>query len=156
MTSRKVVADNVLLAVRYPGVAAYGCVVADGGGKSVQFIRLYPCRGVKSATLPNRRLKSCFVPPIHSVHIPERVAHSGRQPRKCSAPDAFFFDSDVSEAPTIPLCCTLSLHPTRMRTSERLRSVAGAREQREMKPRREAPSAKVLSDMLLRSGILRR
>ena len=35
VTSPKVVADNVLLAVRYPGVAAYGCVVADGG--EIQF-----------------------------------------------------------------------------------------------------------------------
>jgi ribosomal protein S12 methylthiotransferase accessory factor len=109
LTSPKVVTDNVLLAVRYPGVAAYGCVVAEGGGvSSVHSVLPVPwCEVCNFAGAP---ADSCFVPPLHSVHVPEELRILA-DTRGGVVRGILLYDSDGSEAPTIPLCCTALIAP---------------------------------------------
>lgn len=109
LTSPKVVADNVLLAVRYPAVAAYGCVVVDGSGvSSVHSVVPVPwCEVCNFAVAP---AESGLVPPIHSVHVPEELRILA-DTRAGVIRRILFYDSDGYEAPTIPLCCTALIAP---------------------------------------------
>lgn len=80
LASAKVITDNVVLALRYPDVAAFGCVVV-AVAVLVQFIQWYLFPGVRSATsgrhrltrasfLPftrNMSLKICVSSPIHEA-----------------------------------------------------------------------------------------
>jgi len=109
VTSPKVLANNVLLAVRYPGVAAYGCVVAEGSGvSSVHWVVPVPWCGVCNFAAPPTA--SCLVHPINSVHVPEELRILA-DTRAGVVRRMFFFDSDGSDAPAIPLCCTALIAP---------------------------------------------
>ena len=102
-SAAKVVVDNLLLAVRYPE-----CVLVES-------------REVFSAhsVLPVPWCHVCYfvdgsnVPAIgvaHSIHVPEDLRPLA-DPRGGIVRHLFLFESDGSEAPTVPACCSVRIAP---------------------------------------------
>ena len=105
----RVIAENVLLAIRYPDIAGYGCVVADAGRtSSLHSVVPMPwcevCGGVVDA--------SQLVRLTHSVHVPENLRVLADR-RGGIVRQLFIFDNDGLDTPTVPSCCSVEIAPFR-------------------------------------------
>lgn len=109
LTAPKVLADNVLLAVRYPDAAAYGCVVVDDS-KSSSVHSVVPVPWCAVCNFGAVHAESRLVPPIHSMHVPEELRILA-DTRGGVVRRLLFYDGDGTEAPTVPFCCTALIAP---------------------------------------------
>jgi ribosomal protein S12 methylthiotransferase accessory factor len=104
----KVIADNAVLAVRYPNVAGYGCVLVDDGRvSSLHSVVPMPWCEVCGLVTP-RELR--LTPLTHSLHVPEQLrgladARGGIVRR------VLLYEGDGTEAPSVPFCCTAVIAP---------------------------------------------
>jgi len=109
LASAKVITDNVVLALRYPDVAAFGCVVVDSGGvSSVHTVVPVPwCEVCNFGTTP---VDSRIVPSLYSEHVPQDLRMLA-DTRGGVVRRVLLFDSDGTEAPTIPVCASAVIAP---------------------------------------------
>ena len=109
LTSPRVIADNILLAVRYSGIAAYGCVVVESSGvSSVHSVVPVPwCEVCNFVAAPT---ESCLVNPIPSVYVPEELRilsdNRGGVVRRI-----LLLINDGTETPKIPFCSSAFIAP---------------------------------------------
>jgi ribosomal protein S12 methylthiotransferase accessory factor len=107
----RVVAETTLLAVRYPEVAAYGCLVADDGRIS-SIHSVVPVPGCEVCQFNGAFPASSIVFwPRQSPHIPDEFRPLA-DTRGGVIRRILFFDSDTPDEPRIPTCCTATIAPT--------------------------------------------
>lgn len=104
----RVVAENVLIAVRYPEVAAYGCVLVDDGRtETLHYVVPMPwCRVCGGAA----KIRPRGVPLVQSPLVPEdlRILSDSRGG---IVRRLLLFQMDGGEAPRLPHCCTAVIGP---------------------------------------------
>ena len=98
-----VIAENVLIAVRYPAVAAYGCVlVEDSRMSTLHFVVPMPwcdvCGGAAEATVRGD------APLTQSLLVPDELRILA-DPRGGILKKLFIFDGGL-ESPAVPSCCS--------------------------------------------------
>ena len=103
-TTARVVADNVFLAVRYPDVAAYGCLVVDDGRTS-SLHSVVPMPWCETCGVAVGSSASRLAPLTHSVHVPEELRILA-DTRGGVLRQVFLYESSGAEAPSVPLCCS--------------------------------------------------
>jgi ribosomal protein S12 methylthiotransferase accessory factor len=110
-TTARVIADNIALAIRYPAVAAYGCVVVDDGMKaSLHSVLPMPWCNVCGAAVRSGEPRPA--PVTTSLHVPEDLRILA-DPRGGIVRRLFLFDGDGAEAPQVPICSSASIGPYR-------------------------------------------
>ncbi|MEY2616385.1 MAG: ribosomal protein methylthiotransferase accessory factor [Verrucomicrobiota bacterium] len=103
----RIMADNALLAIRYPDIAAYGCVLTeDSETTSLHSVLPMPwCEVCGGAADPSH-----LTILTNSVHVPEdlRILADSRGGivRKL-----LIFESNGHEAPIVPECCSVVMAP---------------------------------------------
>ena len=103
----RVIAENVLLAIRYPDVAGYGCLVADAGEtSSLHSVVPMPWCEVCGGAVHASRLTGL----THSLHVPERMRVLADR-RGGIIRQLFIFHSDGLDTPTVPSCCSVEIAP---------------------------------------------
>jgi ribosomal protein S12 methylthiotransferase accessory factor len=108
-TTAKVIADNTILAIRYPGIAAYGCVLVDDGSKSsLHSVTPMPWCSVCGAAV--RSGEPRLSPVTISLHVPEDLRILA-DPRGGIVRRLLLFEGDGGEAPRVPICCSAAIGP---------------------------------------------
>lgn len=103
----KIVADNTLLALRYPDVAGYGCLVAETNGEpSLLSIVPMPWCDVCGGVVDPLRV-ACLT---HSVQLPENVRVLA-DPRGGVVRRLFIFQNEGLDMPAVPNCCSVEIAP---------------------------------------------
>jgi ribosomal protein S12 methylthiotransferase accessory factor len=97
----KAVADNVILAIRYPDVAGYGCLVAQHRSTTLHAIFPMPWCATCGGTIASQR----WAPINHSVLVPERL-RALADPRAGVVRHLFVFAGDGSDTPAMPICAS--------------------------------------------------
>ena len=94
-------AENVILAIRYPEVAGYGCLVAIGQSSSLHSILPMPwcatCGGIAKSTR--------WAPINHSLLVPEGLRLLA-DPRAGAVRHIFVFEGGGNDMPAIPICAS--------------------------------------------------
>lgn len=106
-TTAKVIADNVLLAIRYPQVAGYGCLVA-GNGQMSSFHSVVPMPWCEICGAAITQAAARLAPLTHSLHVPEELRILA-DPRGGIVRRLFLYEGDETGAPRMPLCCSASI-----------------------------------------------
>lgn len=106
-TAARVIAENVLLAIRYPEVGGYGCVVADDGqNSSLHSVVPMPwCKVCGGVVVPSRLPRL-----THSTHVPEGMRVFA-DPRGGVVRQIFIFEGNGIDAPAVPNCCSVKIAP---------------------------------------------
>ena len=113
----QVVRDNVILGLRFPGVAGYGCLVAEGKSSAVHAILPVPwcstCGGPQDAG---------YAWINHSIVVP-RPTRVLADPRAGVIRQLLVFDGTANDLPAVPACASalIALPGTRGRTQDFLR-----------------------------------
>jgi len=97
----KAVAENVILAIRYPEVAGYGCLVAVGQSSSLHSILPMPWCAMCGGITTSRR----WAPINHSLLVPEGLRLLA-DPRAGVVRHLFVFEGDGNDTPAIPICAS--------------------------------------------------
>ncbi len=108
----RVAAENVLLALRYPDVAAYGCVVIQGDEISTLHSVLpmpwcETCGGAAAIVGPSK-LASL----THSLHVPEELRLLA-DPRAGLVRRVLLYDGDGTDTAVVPSCSSVVMAPYR-------------------------------------------
>jgi ribosomal protein S12 methylthiotransferase accessory factor len=103
----RIIAENALLAIRYPDIAAYGCVLTeDSETTMLHSVLPMPWCEVCGGVVDPSRLTIL----ANSVHVPEdlRILADSRGGivRKL-----LIFESNGHEAPAVPECCSVAIAP---------------------------------------------
>ena len=108
-TTATVIADNVFLAVRYPDVAAYGCLVVDDGRTS-SLHSVVPMPWCEICGAAGESRASRLAPLTQSLHVPEELRVLA-DTRGGVLRRLFLYESKGPDAPSVPLCCTAVIGP---------------------------------------------
>jgi len=97
----RAVADNVILAIRYPDIAGYGCLATTGKSDSVHSILPMPWCATCGDTAMFQRL----APINHSLLVPEGLRVLA-DPRAGVIRHLFILEGDGGDTPAMPICAS--------------------------------------------------
>jgi ribosomal protein S12 methylthiotransferase accessory factor len=97
----KAVAENIIVAIRYPDVAGYGCLVALGKSDSLHSILPMPWCATCGGIAKSRR----WVPINHSLLVPEELRVLADS-RGGVLRHLFIFEGDGNDTPAMPICAS--------------------------------------------------
>ena len=101
----KVIAENVLLAIRYPDIAGYGCVLADDGETtSLHSVLPMPWCSVCGGVIDPSRLTAL----TNSVHVPKDLRILA-DTRGGIVRKLLIFESHGGDTPAVPECCSVAI-----------------------------------------------
>jgi ribosomal protein S12 methylthiotransferase accessory factor len=106
----KAVAENVILAIRYPDVAGYGCLVAVGQSNSLHSILPMPWCATCGGITKCRR----WTPINHSLLVPEGLRLLA-DPRAGVIRHLFVFEGDGNDTPAMPICASAVMDQPQLR-----------------------------------------
>ncbi|REG48760.1 ribosomal protein S12 methylthiotransferase accessory factor [Paraburkholderia sp. BL6669N2] len=110
----RAVADNVILAIRYPDVAGYGCLVAKHESTTLHAILPMPW----CATCGGKMALQRWAPINHSMLVPEAFRALADR-RAGVVRQLFVFSGDGSDTPALPICASaLMAQPARRRVEK--------------------------------------
>ena len=102
------IVDNLLLALRYPKIVPWGCVLAESRDAfSAHSVLPVPWCDVCHFGVG---ADGSAIGLNHSIHVPEDLRPLA-DPRGGIIRQLFLFESDGSDAPTIPSCCSIRIAP---------------------------------------------
>lgn len=108
----KAVAENVILAIRYPEVAGYGCLVAIGQSSSLHSVLPMPwcatCGGVRGSMR--------WAPINHSLLVPEGLRLLA-DPRAGAIRHLYVFEGGDNDMPHMPICASCVMAPVPLRSA---------------------------------------
>ena len=106
----KAIAENVILAIRYPEVAGYGCLVAIGQSSSLHSVLPMPwcatCGGIPRSTR--------WAPINHSLLVPQGLRLLA-DPRAGAIRHLYVFEGGDNDMPAMPICASCVMAPVPLR-----------------------------------------
>lgn len=106
----KAVAENVILAVRYPEIAGYGCLLAINGSSSLHSILPMPWCETCSGITKSKQ----WAPINHSLLVPKGLRLLA-DPRAGVVRHLFVFEGDGNDTPTLPICASSAMFQPQLR-----------------------------------------